>query len=129
MPTVSNSPRSEESQCRFCKSEYGDWRERLTTEYRPATPVMAIYFEGQVHRVKVYPGPDGKARFEQQIRELLGLEEDEEFDVEFECKAPGSSKRLRLTIKAMAPPGHSQGGHILLQGLGFALVLCCKLLS
>jgi hypothetical protein len=57
---------------------------------------MAIYFEGQVHRVKVYPGPDGKARFEQQIRELLGLEEDEEFDVEFECKAPGSSKKLLL---------------------------------
>lgn len=51
---------------------------------------MAIYFEGQVHRVQVHPGPDGKARFEQQIRELLQLEDDEDFDVEFECRVPQS---------------------------------------
>jgi hypothetical protein len=48
---------------------------------RPPTPVMAIFFEGQVHRIKVYPGPEGKARFQQQIRELVHLGEDEDFEV------------------------------------------------
>jgi hypothetical protein len=38
----------------------------------------------------VYPGPEGKARFQQQIRELVKLRDDEEFEVEFECKAPDS---------------------------------------
>jgi hypothetical protein len=36
----------------------------------------------------VYPGAEGRARFEAQIRELIQLEEGEDFDVEFECKAP-----------------------------------------
>lgn len=39
---------------------------------------------------QVYPGPEGKARFQQQIRELVKLTDDEEFEVEFECKAPDS---------------------------------------
>ena len=39
---------------------------------------------------QVYPGPEGKARFQQQIRELVKLRDDEEFEVEFECKAPDS---------------------------------------
>jgi hypothetical protein len=39
---------------------------------------------------QVYPGPEGKARFQQQIRELVKLSDDEEFEVEFECKAPDS---------------------------------------
>jgi hypothetical protein len=82
---------SEEKQCRFCNQPYAvDWRETLAPAARPAAPVMAIYFEGQVHRVQVHPGPDGKARFEQQIRELLQLEDDEDFDVEFECRVPQS---------------------------------------
>lgn len=59
---------------------------------RPPTPIMAIIFEGQVHRIKVYPGPEGKARFQQQIRDLVQLGEDEEFEVEFECKAPDSGE-------------------------------------
>lgn len=37
---------------------------------------------------QVYPGPDGKARFEQQIRDLIQLNEQEDFDIAFECKAP-----------------------------------------
>lgn len=56
---------------------------------------MAISFEGHLHYIKVYPGPDGKARFEQQIRELIQLDDDETFDVEFECKAPDSGTQQR----------------------------------
>jgi hypothetical protein len=50
----------EETHCRFCQNEYGDWRQSLTPRYdaaaappRPATPIMAISFEGQIHYIKV----------------------------------------------------------------------------
>jgi hypothetical protein len=64
----------EETHCRFCNSKYQlDWRNSLSgpqcsqqqvssTNSRPAaapeprrppTPIMAIIFEGQVHRIKV----------------------------------------------------------------------------
>jgi len=65
---------------------------------RPPTPIMAIIFEGQIHRIKVYPGPEGKARFQQQIRDLVQLGEDEEFEVEFECKAPDSGETCRQQV-------------------------------
>lgn len=105
----------EETHCRFCNHPYDlNWRNSLTTDTnsstngpatsanssqqqgqpaaRPPTPIMAIFFEGQVHRIKVYPGPEGKALFQRQIRELVQLSDDEEFEVEFECKAPGSGE-------------------------------------
>lgn len=37
---------------------------------------------------QVSPGEAGKAAFQQQIRALLGLSDDDEFDVLFQCKAP-----------------------------------------
>jgi hypothetical protein len=50
----------EETHCRFCQAAYGDWRQSLAPRYdaadvppRPATPIMAISFEGQVHYIKV----------------------------------------------------------------------------
>ncbi|KAF6259128.1 hypothetical protein COO60DRAFT_1638600 [Scenedesmus sp. NREL 46B-D3] len=57
---------------------------------------MAISFEGQIHYIKVYPGAEGRARFEAQIRELIQLEDGEDFDVEFECKAPDTGATLHL---------------------------------
>eukprot|EP00882_Tetradesmus_deserticola_P002712 GHRQ01002883.1.p1 GENE.GHRQ01002883.1~~GHRQ01002883.1.p1 ORF type:complete len:151 (+),score=36.33 GHRQ01002883.1:170-622(+) len=93
--------RREETHCRFCHASYGDWRQSLAPRYdsadvpaRPATPIMAISFEGQIHYIKVYPGAEGRARFEAQIRELIQLEDGEEFDVEFECKAPDTGATL-----------------------------------
>lgn len=47
---------------------------------------------------QVYPGPEGKARFQQQIRDLVQLGDDEEFEVEFECKAPDSGERLCVYV-------------------------------
>jgi hypothetical protein len=41
---------------------------------------------------QVYPGAEGRARFEAQIRELIQLEDGEDFDVEFECKAPDTGE-------------------------------------
>lgn len=55
----------------------------------------------------MYPGPEGKARFQQQIRELVKLRDDEEFEVEFECKAPDSGGFDRCWVY---------------QGIGFGLM-------
>jgi hypothetical protein len=54
---------------------------------------MAIMFEGKVHRIKVFPGPEGKKRFEQEVRRLINLGDDEEFDIEFQCKSPLGGKQ------------------------------------
>lgn len=51
----------EETNCRFCNAAYSDWKQNFTpplgpdsgTPKRPATPIMAIFFEGQTHRIKV----------------------------------------------------------------------------
>lgn len=57
---------------------------------------------------------EGRARFEAQIRELIQLEEGEEFDVEFECKAPdtgegvwraGTGVVLVINLLCMMLPG------------------------
>lgn len=76
---------------RFCGEQLQDWREALVppTPVLP-TPVMAICFEGKVHRVRVLPGPEGSRIFQEQIRQLLKLQPGEEFDVKFACKAPDS---------------------------------------
>ncbi|KAF8072376.1 ATP5PO [Scenedesmus sp. PABB004] len=63
---------------------------------RPATPVMAIAYEGATHRITVYPGPQGRARFEAEVRALLDLPAGEEFDVEFLCRAPDTGALLSL---------------------------------
>ena len=46
--------------------------------------------------MKVYPGPEGKAKFQNDVRRLLGLREDQTFHVNFECQPPGEEGRLEL---------------------------------
>jgi hypothetical protein len=85
----------EERKCRFCGHQYPDWRSILTpAEINPITPVMAVSVHGQVHKIKVHPGPDGKEEFKRQLRELLGYDDSEDFDVIFECKTPHSGEDL-----------------------------------
>eukprot|EP00878_Enallax_costatus_P005225 GHUV01005491.1.p1 GENE.GHUV01005491.1~~GHUV01005491.1.p1 ORF type:complete len:273 (+),score=73.35 GHUV01005491.1:181-999(+) len=100
---LQSAGRSEETHCRFCSAAYSDWRQHLAPRAdssglppRPATPIMAIFYENQTHRIKVYPGPEGKTRFEQQIRELIQLGDQEDFDIKFECKAPDTGGLLHL---------------------------------
>jgi hypothetical protein len=47
---------------------------------------------------QVHPGAEGRARFEAQIRELIQLEDGEDFDVEFECRAPDTGEELQLVL-------------------------------
>ncbi|KAI8466096.1 MAG: hypothetical protein J3K34DRAFT_472897 [Monoraphidium minutum] len=86
--------RAEERACRFCGAAYGDWREQLAAGagLAPATPVMAVSVGGCVHKLRVRPGPEGKA-----VRQLLGYDEAAEFDVVFECKVPNSGEKVHLS--------------------------------
>jgi hypothetical protein len=42
---------------------------------------MRVSFNGRTHKVAVRPGPDGAREFENRIRSMLALPEDQEFDV------------------------------------------------
>lgn len=56
---------------------------------RPATlPPAPCRFEGRTYKLKVRPGPDGLRDFQQQVRELLGFDITEDYDVTFECQLP-----------------------------------------
>jgi len=57
---------------------------------------MRVSFNGRTHKVQVKPGQDGAKEFENQIRRLLQLPEDQEFDVIFHCRAPGTGDKLQL---------------------------------
>lgn len=63
---------------------------------RVVTPYMRVSFGGKTYKVQVQPGEDGAKAFEREIRRLLNLPEDQEFDVIFHCKAPGTGDKLQL---------------------------------
>jgi hypothetical protein len=48
---------------------------------------------GSLPRLQLPHGPDGQQRFRDEIRDLMQLQDDEEFDVEFQVRVPGSSGR------------------------------------
>lgn len=56
-------------------------------------PYMRVSFNGKTHKVQVKPGEEGAKEFEQQIRKMLQLPEDQEFDVIFHCRAPGTGEQ------------------------------------
>ena len=57
-------------------------------ECRHVKPYMRVSFGGKTYKVQVEPGEDGAKHFEREIRRLLTLPEEQEFDVIFHCKAP-----------------------------------------
>lgn len=82
----------EETRCRFCDQVLPDWRPNITPEHlRPAVPVMSIHFNNNTYWLEVHPGPDGLRRFQSEVRQLLGLKDNQEFDITFECKVPGTA--------------------------------------
>eukprot|EP00877_Chromochloris_zofingiensis_P003002 jgi/Chrzof1/12702/Cz07g04170.t1 len=90
--------KSEERLCRFCNSELQDWRPVMTqtTGSKLVTPYMRVSFNGRTHKVQVKPGVEGAKEFEYEIRRLLQLPDDQEFDVIFHCRAPGTGDKLQL---------------------------------
>lgn len=64
---------------------------------------MRVSFNGKTHKVQVKPGEEGAKEFEQQIRNMLALPEDQEFDVIFHCRAPGTGAARFLQDLQAAP--------------------------
>lgn len=57
---------------------------------------MRVSFNGKTYKVPVKPGDEGAREFENEIRKLLRLPEEQEFDVIFHCKAPVTGDKLQL---------------------------------
>ncbi|GIL46371.1 hypothetical protein Vafri_3361 [Volvox africanus] len=94
---LSQSGRSEEKFCRFCKELLPEWQANLALPGMGAVePVMSVHFNGQTHMVKVKPGEEGRVAFIQDVRRLLRLRENQEFSITFECKVPGHGMFLDL---------------------------------
>ena len=59
-------------------------------------PKPTVHYGDVSHNIKVYPGAEGKAKFQDDVRRLLGLRDDQSFQVNFECQPPGEDGRLEL---------------------------------
>ncbi|EFJ51791.1 hypothetical protein VOLCADRAFT_103291 [Volvox carteri f. nagariensis] len=94
---LSQSGKSEEKFCRFCKERLPDWQANLALPGMAAVePVMSVHFNGQTHMVKVKSGEEGRMAFIQDVRRLLRLRDSQEFSITFECKVPGHGMFLDL---------------------------------
>eukprot|EP00882_Tetradesmus_deserticola_P003050 GHRQ01003238.1.p1 GENE.GHRQ01003238.1~~GHRQ01003238.1.p1 ORF type:complete len:189 (+),score=33.77 GHRQ01003238.1:135-701(+) len=94
--------RREEKMCRFCGSALQDWKPHMSSGAKVA-PYMRVSFNGKTHKVQVQPGEDGAKEFEQQIRRMLTLPDDQEFDVIFHCRAPGTGASSTVQPAAGVP--------------------------
>lgn len=96
--------RPEEAACRFCGRDYAfDWRDQLRGPLglEPAAPVMAVSVSGAVHKIRVRPGPEGKAAFRQQVRAPVACAR---------LRASQSRLRRRAAVGAPRPGGGVRGG-------------------
>lgn len=94
---LQSAGKNEENKCRFCSATLPDWKSSLTpSNVKPTTPVMAIKFEGKTYKLKVKPGPDGLREFQEQVRQLLGFDITDDFDVTFECQVPRTGEKMKL---------------------------------
>lgn len=57
-----------------------------------ASAIMSVVLNGREHRVEVFPGAEGRDRFEAEIRRLFRLDPDDEIDFTFDCVAPAESR-------------------------------------
>lgn len=49
---------------------------------------MTVVFNGVTHSIPVHPGKAGRQQFEQRIRRLFGLRDDEPLSLSFGCRLP-----------------------------------------
>ena len=82
---------SEEHYCRFCKTRLPDWRE-AHSELPKAPPIMTVVHNGVTHQVTVEPGPNGKERFQAEIRKIFNLGESDAIQLTFGCRVPGTGE-------------------------------------
>lgn len=101
---LQSAGRKEERQCRFCRAELPDWRAVFGTPASPsaaagADPIMSITHAGSTYWLQVKLGEGGVEAFKDDVRRLLGLSEEQAFDITFECRLPsaaGDGSKLEL---------------------------------
>ena len=89
----------EEHSCRFCERTLPDWRPLLTpaeVEKVSEVVVMAVTLNDQVHRITVRPGPEGRRRFECDIRDLFELNSQDDLEFTFDCQDPSNTSESVL---------------------------------
>lgn len=85
----------EEKECRFCGNVLPDWRE--AHEHLPrGRPVMTVVHDNVVHQVVVEPGESGQRKFQQDIRRIFGLKQDDAIQLTFGCRIPDSPHEVTL---------------------------------
>lgn len=76
---------------------------------------MVVSLGGRAVRMRVRPGPEGMAKFRQQVRELFNIPAHVEFECSFKCKAPsgaaGAEARVAHEDEGLlpAPPLNTTG--------------------
>lgn len=53
---------------------------------------MSIHFNGHTYWLQVQPGVEGLQQFKTDVCKLLGLTDDQPFDITFECRVPGQGE-------------------------------------
>lgn len=96
--------REEELCCRFCRQPLPHWRQAFqhrcaapaSSDACNVTPLMSIQFHGQTYWLQVHTGEGGVAQFRADVKRLLGLDAQDDFDITFELQVPGEDSKLEL---------------------------------
>eukprot|EP00877_Chromochloris_zofingiensis_P001311 jgi/Chrzof1/11180/Cz05g27040.t1 len=87
----------EETKCRFCDCQLPPWQSAFwPADTAASVPVMSIHFNGHTYWLQVQPGVEGLQQFKTDVCKLLGLTDDQPFDITFECRVPGQDTRMEL---------------------------------
>lgn len=56
------------------------------------SPLMSIQFHGQTYWLQVQTGEGGVQQFQADVKRLLDLNSEDDFDITFECQVPGEGE-------------------------------------
>lgn len=103
----------EELRCRFCDQELSDWKAALTPDgvVLPKTATMSVTLDGRTQLFITERGPEGRARFEADVRRAFRLE---------------GAHRLAFTFSVQEPVTDD---HIAIQGSYDAAFHCAALVA
>lgn len=85
----------EEKKCRFCGEVLPDWRE-AHGHLPKAQPVMTVVHDNVMHQVVVEPGEYGQRKFQEDIRRIFGLQDDDAIQLTFGCRIPECGQEVTL---------------------------------